>query len=199
MKFIDPLIIVGWKDHVHLQTFSQYFKLQYENKFWAEVVKNIKYGLNNGYNIHILGYGIRSIYSCIAYMIGDDPALHRALGFYEGNAKLCCMTCLFPSRCKDIYNPQVHVKRNIVEIQDMVSNAASCISDKLSNKRKLSRIENEYLKKCKLNCIQPVVNPFHDAPMGWKMISLIQYPIHFMYIVQGYLKNYVCILLLVQG
>ena len=83
-------------------------------------------------------------------MIGDDPALYRALGFYESNAQLCCMTCIFPARRKDNNNPQVHVKRNIFEAQDMVRNASACISDKLSNKRKLSRIENEYIYKCNL-------------------------------------------------
>ena len=62
LKFIDPLIMFGWKDHVHLQTFSQYHNnircySVLMSSIWAEnTSKLMKEKNSNGILIPIILY-----------------------------------------------------------------------------------------------------------------------------------------------
>ena len=40
---------------------------------------------NGGIRVHVLGQGMKLLFPCVAFFVGDDPQQHRQAGLQKGN------------------------------------------------------------------------------------------------------------------
>ena len=62
------------------------FQLIIEREFWSWAFESMKKYERTGVMLHILGLGVRKVFFRLCYVVGDNPALNRFCGIYEGNA-----------------------------------------------------------------------------------------------------------------
>ena len=137
----------------------RWFNLHLEKEFWSMVTAPLKAASSRGAEMYVLGKGLITVYTFHPFSIGDDPAIHRQFGLYEGNSRFACVTCEYPLRAGVFYNPDLHPRRDGNAIAEQCRNV---------NSGQLSDKEEKYVRKLLDNrCIMPFVNAFHHAFMGY--------------------------------
>ena len=120
-----------------------------------------------GIKYHVLGFGLMTLYPCIAFFCGDDPCQHRISGLQEGNSRHGCVYCLYPTLTGAVYDPTIHLDRNASELKRLCSIAEEVFSiDNDINIRNLSVAHKEAINLLQLQNVHAHSNPFHFAPMG---------------------------------
>jgi hypothetical protein len=74
-----------------------------EREYWDMCFEPIRKYETSGVPMYILGRGVCNIFPRLAYCVGDDPALHRYCGIYEGNALSSCIYCNYSARNNNIF------------------------------------------------------------------------------------------------
>jgi hypothetical protein len=134
--------------------------------FWDMTLQNLTKYENTGVDMYILGLGIRRLFFRLAYIVGDDPALHKFCGVYEGNSNHSCLHCLYSLRKDGYFNEHSKIpKRNVAEIIQYQKIAELAIKKKI-NKETLQEYEKDaikYLHKQSLHCFENITT---YIPMG---------------------------------
>ena len=81
------------------------FGRKIERDFWLLLFEVIIKYQHTGVRMHVLGQGIRTVIIHLAFFVGDDPAIHRYCGLYEGNALRTCVRCLYSLRRNGLFIP----------------------------------------------------------------------------------------------
>jgi hypothetical protein len=97
-----------------------------EREFWDMVFAPLAKHATSGVNVYILGKGIRTVFPVLAYCVGDDPALHRYCGVYEGNALHSCLYCKYSCKKDGLFvDDGQGIIRDPAEIRDLCATARS--------------------------------------------------------------------------
>ena len=141
------------------------FGLFLENDFWDVCFASLKEYAVSGVRMYILGKGICTIYPVLAYCVGDDPALHRYTGVFEGNAHHTCISCKYSVRKHGMFRPDLQEWRDPLLIYE---NAIIAISGQ-NNKNtgvpilQVERVAMKFMKSQSLHCLP---NATFGVPMG---------------------------------
>ena len=70
-----------------LETFYHFDLLVEREYSWREIKEGIKqHSDNGGVREHVLGQGMKLLFPCVAFFVGDDPQQHRQAGLQEGHS-----------------------------------------------------------------------------------------------------------------
>lgn len=143
------------------------FKHRIERDYWELVFQSLKKYSNSGVKMYILGKSkLCTVYIRFAFAIGDDPALHRFCGVYEGNATRSCLRCLYSARQDGLYDERKCMLRQYRELETYTAVAEDYYNRKIKGE-KLSTSENIILKKLHRQCIHPMKLGCNGVPMGY--------------------------------
>lgn len=146
------------------------FELLVERTLYTYMVKQINNAWENGIKYHVLGFGSpMTLYPCVSFFCGDDPCQHRISGLQEGSTGHGCVYCLFPTTKGIVYDPAVHLPRNVDEISRCCSIAEKFASMEMGNEaREHPDAEQkraiDILRKQNVHAHE---NPFHHVAMGY--------------------------------
>ena len=108
-------------------------------------------------------------------VIGDEPGIKEMIGFRTGGCTFFCTHCLYCNH-HGMYDEEIHELRNFEEIKKLSVLAEKELARRTGdqkdreNTRKTETIKQEILASKRLSSlgIYPMVNAFHDVPMGAK-------------------------------
>ena len=144
---------------------AQFFR-DVHRKFWEMALDNLRKYEDCGVDMYILGLGIKRVFFRLAYIAGDDPALHKFCGLYEGNATHSCIHCLYSLKKHGLFRQGMDIpKCNGAEINYNTRIAESAVLKSFNNIR-LQPNERDALKYLKQNSIHNSLNVTANIPMG---------------------------------
>ena len=137
-----------------------------EREYWDLCFTTLKQYAETGVKMYILGKGICNVFPILAYCIGDDPALHRYTGVYEGNALHSCIFCKYSVKKDGLFNPLRRVVRDANVIPDL------CQMARQGELKKASLIptigpEKAAMEALKGQCLHNLPNACWGVPMGY--------------------------------
>jgi hypothetical protein len=143
------------------------FKLIIEREFWKLIFASLKRYEESGVKMYILGQQrLVTVFIRFAFVVGDDPALHRFCGVKEGNSLRSCIRCLYSAKKDGLYNENECRIRQAEELEYYTA-----LGEMLENRKKegviLSDRENSILQKLKNQCIHPIALGCNQVPMGF--------------------------------
>ena len=124
-------------------------------------------GWKEGYNIPILGHGIRKVYTYLAFFVGDDPELQQKSGMMQAPT-FACRSCLYPTNQIVMCNVENHPPR---KLGDFLAIQAKAIEAKLAWFQGAPRSTNTHAGVSVLNEVTSEgyhvlpLNPFHHVVM----------------------------------
>jgi len=141
----------------------KYFEWELERKFWLLATSSVNKIWEEGTRIHILGQGVKTIHVAFPFVSGDYPALKRIANMTETvKANFPCISCLYPSNCRDIYDPKIHPFRDASKIKRVRENAEIAFVQKRQGKTyNRKNLERDQLQSC-----HPIRNFLDYCPMG---------------------------------
>jgi hypothetical protein len=137
-----------------------------EREYWDLCFSSIKKYAETGVHMYILGKGLCNVFPVLAYCVGDDPALHRYCGVYEGNALHSCIYCNYSVKDDGIYNPNQQRPRQ----PDMIRQACSLARSgelKKAARQRLLQIEINAMEVLKARGLHNIPNATWGVPMGY--------------------------------
>ena len=142
-----------------------HFDLLVEREYWRKIMEDIKrHWDSGGVRVHVLGHGMKLLFPCVAFFVGDDPQQHRQAGLQEGNCLHGCTYCTYSYK-DGLYNDVIHLPRNYADIFVKCS-LAERTSEKQRRGELVSKVEEENLSELRYFNMHPFRNPAFDAPMG---------------------------------
>ena len=152
----------------------RYFDLLVEREVWKEIIKCVNKYWNEGVNLHVLGYGSKLFFPCVAFFVGDEPQQRRQAGIQEGNCTHSCIYCTYSSK-DGLYDERRHLPRNFEENKRLCTEGDKILSKK-SLGNVVSRTEEKVLDNLKSRNVQPFSNPLFNAPLGYNSNVYIATP-----------------------
>ena len=80
-------------------------------------MQKINTAWEKGLRLHVMGFFSLRFYPCIAFFFGDDPCQHRISVIQESNTRHGCVYCLYPTLTGVIFDPEVHLPRDVKELK----------------------------------------------------------------------------------
>ena len=161
--------------HQHLKRFYKsesavleqfrYFDLLVEREVWKEILKCINKFWDDGVELHVLGYGSKLFFPCVAFFVGDEPQQRRQAGIQEGNCTYSCIYCMYSSK-DGLYDERRHLPRNFEDNRRLCADGDRILAKK-SVGNIISRAEEKILDNLKSRNVQPYTNPLFNAPLGY--------------------------------
>ena len=143
------------------------FHLIIEREFWKLIFSSIKKYEDSGVKMYIVGKpGIQTVFVRLAFVVGDDPALHRFTGVKEGNSIRSCIRCLYSARRNGIYIEKNCDVRQAEELEYYTQLGESYEKMKRYG-TKLDHIQLQVLKKLENQSIHPLTLGCNGVPMGF--------------------------------
>jgi hypothetical protein len=137
-----------------------------EREYWDLCFSSIKKYAERGLPMYILGKGLCTVFPVLAYCVGDDPALHRYCGVYEGNALHSCIYCKYSVKDDGIYDPNLQRPRQPDVIAETIILARSGELKKAARQR-LLQIEINAMEDMKGQGLHNIPNATLGVPMGF--------------------------------
>jgi hypothetical protein len=142
------------------------FGRKIERDYWLLLFETLIKYEDTGVRMNVLGRGECKVKLVLAFMVGDDPAIHRYCCLYEGNAMRTCVRCLYKRKRDGVYIPHNVVLRdhNINEDRARVAEQAEMLK---SSGIALNILQRHVLNIFKLQCTHSLLNPTASVPMGY--------------------------------
>jgi hypothetical protein len=140
--------------------------LRLEKEYWDLCFESLKKYEKTGVRMYILGRGICTVFPRLAYITGDDPALHRYCLVYEGNANHSGIYCTYSVKIHGVYDPNTQILRNYDEIMTLYPLSESGMRKKELHIPQLHR-EKEATKALAELSLHYFRNPTCGVPMGY--------------------------------
>ena len=171
----------------------EYFEKRLIRIFWALASKPIKEFYKNGNNfsflytiftslplgvfMRVLGLPNHAIlvHPYLFSIIGDEPGIKETAGFRTGACTFFCIHCLYCNH-DGMYDEDKHALRDADDIKNLCSLAEKDLSRRTGDqsirkrtaKSKEVKAEARASKRLSALGVYPMVNAFHDVPMGTK-------------------------------
>ena len=142
------------------------FQRLIEHEFWKLVFKSVKQYEETGVKMYIVGRPeLVTVFIRFAFVIGDDPALHRFCGVYESGAIRSCIRCLYSAKRDGLYIEERARMRQWDDLDYYTKLGETYYYRKINGER-ITKEEDNILKKLKNQSIHPQVIGCSGVPMG---------------------------------
>jgi hypothetical protein len=171
-----PSLLNGEEISSHLRSTLEWTKTQADNevkffnmkiarKFWEIVLKPIQLSWKHGSRLYHKGEKV-TVYPCIPFAKGDEPALKSQIGILQGNCMRSCLNCDFES-LQGIaqFDPSIHRYRDPIYLSKISCIAEEAIIQK-SKGKVLTDLQKDYINACHANSIYPFRNCYLETYMG---------------------------------
>ena len=153
------------------------FQLIIEREFWLLAFDSMMKYEKTGVMLHLLGLGVRRVFFRLCYVVGDNPALNRFCGIYEGNALKSCIKCLYSMKKDGLFDPTKKIVRNArltFEHQGIGEEGYKrwLMGGAYTEEEKLS------MKWLRDRCVQSIRNATCDVPMGFLNANIRNHILH---------------------
>ena len=146
-------------------------KLFIEREYWAMLFDPLKRVEHTGVKMYILGRGLCTIFPRLAFFVGDDPAIHRYCGVYEGNANHSCIHCKYSVKNDGLFDPDKQEPRD-PSITNPLCELAISGSRKKANGCPILLVEKEAMEVLKSQGLHYLPNATVGVPMGFTLPNI---------------------------